>query len=89
MIIDENELIEKFIDGDDVAYDFIMSQAEDEEQIKVLENLKDLYVAVISDLSNKLNIDAYEEARNILLKEKIGLSMYLIVEITELTTISA
>lgn len=89
MIIDENELIEKFIDGDDVAYDFIMNQAEDEEQIKVLENLKDLYVAVISDLSNKLNIDAYEEARNILLKEKIGLSMYLIVEITELTTISA
>lgn len=89
MIIDENELIEKFIDGDDVAYDFIINQAEDEEQIKVLENLKDLYVAVISDLSNKLNIDAYEEARNILLKEKIGLSMYLIVEITELTTISA
>ena len=89
MIIDENELIEKFIDGDDVAYDFIMSQAEDEEQIKVLENLKGLYVAVISDLSNKLNIDAYEEARNILLKEKIGLSMYLIIEITELTTISA
>ena len=89
MIIDENELIEKFIDGDDVAYDFIMSQAEDEEQIKVLENLKDLYVAVISDLSNKLNIDAYEEARNVLLKEKIGLSMYLIIEITELTTISA
>ena len=88
MIIDENELIEKFIDGDDVAYDFIINQAEDEEQIKVLENLKDLYVAVISDLSNKLNIDAYEEARNILLKEKIGLSMYLIVEITELTTIS-
>ena len=89
MIIDENELIEKFIDGDDVAYDFIINQAEDEEQIKVLENLKDLYVAVISDLSNKLNIDAYEEARNILLKEKIGLSMYLIIEITELTTISA
>lgn len=88
MIIDENELIEKFIDGDDVAYDFIINQAEDEEQIKVLENLKDLYVAVISDLSNKLNIDAYEEARNVLLKEKIGLSMYLIVEITELTTIS-
>lgn len=89
MIIDENELIEKFIDGDDVAYDFIIGQAEDAEQIKVLENLKDLYVAVISDLSNKLNIDAYEEARNVLLKEKIGLSMYLIVEITELTTISA
>ena len=88
MIIDENELIEKFIDGDDVAYDFIMNQAEDEEQIKVLENLKDLYIAVIADMSNKLNIDAYEEARNILLKEKIGLSMYLIVEITELTTIS-
>lgn len=89
MIIDENELIEKFIDGDDVAYDFIINQAEDKEQIKVLENLKDLYVAVISDLSNKLNIDAYEEARNVLLKEKIGLSMYLIIEITELTTISA
>ena len=89
MIIDENELIEKFIDGDDVAYDFIINQAEDEEQIKVLENLKDLYVTVISNLSNKLNIDAYEEARNVLLKEKIGLSMYLIIEITELTTISA
>ena len=89
MIIDENELIEKFIDGDDVAYDFIISQAEDVEQIKVLENLKDLYVAVISDLSNKMNIDAYEEARNVLLKETIGLSMYLIIEITELTTISA
>ena len=89
MIIDENELIEKFIDGDDVAYDFIINQAEDEEQIKVLENLKDLYITVISNLSNKLSIDAYEEARNILLKEKIGLSMYLIIEITELTTISA
>ena len=89
MIIDENELIEKFIDGDDVAYDFIINQAEDEEQIKVLENLKDLYITVISNLSNELNIDAYEEARNILLKEKIGLSMYLIIEITELTTISA
>lgn len=89
MIIDENELIEKFIDGDDVAYDFIINQAEDEEQVEVLENLKDLYVAVISDLSNKLNIDAYEEARNVLLKEKIGISMYLIIEITELTAISA
>ena len=89
MIIDENELIEKFIDGDDVAYDFIINQTEDEEQIKVLENLKDLYITVISNLSNELNIDAYEEARNILLKEKIGLSMYLIIEITELTTISA
>lgn len=89
MIIDENELIEKFIDGDDVAYDFIINQAEDKEQIKVLENLKDLYITVISNLSNKLSIDAYEEARNVLLKEKIGLSMYLIIEITELTTISA
>lgn len=88
MMIDENELIEKFIDGDDVAYDFIINQAEDEEQIKVLENLKDLYITVISNMSNELNIDAYEEARNILLKEKIGLSMYLIIEITELTTIS-
>ena len=88
MIIDENELIEKFIDGDDVAYDFIINQAEDEEQIKVLENLKDIYITVISNLSNELNIDAYEEARNVSLKEKIGLSMYLIVEITELTTIS-
>lgn len=88
MIIDENELIEKFIDGDDVAYDFIINQTEDEEQIKVLENLKDLYITVISNLSNELNIDTYEEARNVSLKEKIGLSMYLIVEITELTTIS-
>jgi len=85
MIIDEHELIERFTEGDDVGYDYLIKNAEDNEQIRILQSLKELYQAVSGNYDNKTNLDAYEEARNVLLKEKIGLSIYLIVEINDLT----
>lgn len=85
MIIDEHELIEKFSYGDDVGYDYLIVNAEDEEQIKTLKNLKNLYESVSKYDEEKENLNAYEEARNILLQEKVGLNMFLIAEINDLT----
>lgn len=84
MIIDEHELIEKFSYGDDVGYDYLIVNAEDKEQIKILKNLKNLYESVSKCDEDKENLNAYEEARNILLQEKVGLNMFLIAEINDL-----
>lgn len=87
MIIDENDLMEQFSFGDDVGYAFLINNAEDEEQVLVLSKLSEIYKTIVDseneDIEDALN--AYEEARNAILKEEIGLNMAIIIEISCLT----
>lgn len=77
MIINETILIEKFSESDDKGYDYLIDNAENDEQVNVLQSLQSMYY-LIGDAITK---EEYVDYRNLLFKEELQLLNHLIEEI--------
>jgi len=77
MIISETVLIEKFSESDDKGYDYLIDNAENDEQVSVLQSLQSIY-CLIGDGITK---EEYVDYRNLLFKEELQLPDHLIEEI--------
>lgn len=77
MIISETVLIEKFSESDDKGYDYLIDNAENDEQVSVLQSLQSMY-HLIGDGITK---EEYIDYRNLLFKEELQLPDHLIEEI--------
>lgn len=77
MIINETILIEKFSESDDKGYEYLIDNAENDEQVSVLQSLKSIY-CLIGDGITK---EEYVDYRNLLLREELQLLDHLIEKI--------
>lgn len=77
MIINETILIEKFSESDDKGYEYLIDNAENDEQVSVLQSLQSIYYLI----GNGITKEEYVDYRNLLLKEELQLLNHLIEEI--------
>ena len=77
MIISETVLIEKFSESDDKGYDYLIDNAENDEQVSVLQSLQSIYYLVGDGITK----EEYVNYRNLLFKEELQLPDHLIEEI--------
>lgn len=77
MIISETVLIEKFSESDDKGYDYLIDNAENDEQVSVLQSLQSIYYLIGDGITK----EEYVDYRNLLLKEELQLPDHLIEEI--------
>lgn len=77
MIISETILIEKFSESDDKGYDYLIDNAESDEQVSVLQSLQSIYYLV----GNGITKEEYVDYRNLLFKEELQLPDHLIEKI--------
>lgn len=77
MIISETVLIEKFSESDDKGYDYLIDNAENDEQVSVLQSLQSIYYLV----GNGITKEEYVDYRNLLFKEELQLPDHLIEKI--------
>ena len=77
MIISETVLIEKFSESDDKGYDYLIDNAENDDQVSVLQSLQSIYYLVGDGITK----EEYVNYRNLLFKEELQLPDHLIEEI--------